>query len=62
MGQGIYAQPRLVTDVSECYFYHTMDIPGYGCVKGEWDLRGREKDYLGGGKLSRQARVGSRYR
>jgi hypothetical protein len=44
----IYATPRVVNDVSECYFYHTMDIPGHGLVKGEWDLRGDEHRYLGG--------------
>lgn len=32
---------------SDCEFYHTMDIPGRGTVKGYWDLRGRESEYLG---------------
>lgn len=45
---GIYATPRTVTDLNECYFYHTMDIPGYGCVEGEWDLRKGARQYLGG--------------
>jgi len=31
----------------DCYFYHSMTIPGHGEVVGEWDLRGRERDYLG---------------
>jgi hypothetical protein len=44
----LYAKPRVVADVSACYFYHTMDIPDHGLVQGEWDLRGRETDYLGG--------------
>lgn len=44
----LYAQPRVVTDVSDCYFYHTMDVPGYGRVEGPWDLRGKEAQYLGG--------------
>jgi hypothetical protein len=35
----IYAQPRSVTDPESCIFYHTIDIPGYGTMKGEWDLR-----------------------
>src|SRR5262249_24403861 len=30
------------------YFYHTMDLPGYGRVEGEWDLRGGVDEYLGG--------------
>jgi SAM-dependent methyltransferase len=25
-----------------------MDVPGYGEVGGEWDLRGKENEYLGG--------------
>jgi hypothetical protein len=46
--KSIYATPRVVTDVNECYFYHTMEIPGYGCVEGEWDLRQSAREYLGG--------------
>ena len=45
--QGIYATPRMVTDVTECYFYHVMDLPGYGRVGGEWDLRDVAQEYLG---------------
>lgn len=44
---GIYASPRVVTDIGECDFYHTMDIPGYGVVKGLFDLRDGVQDYLG---------------
>jgi hypothetical protein len=43
----IYAFPRTVTDLSECYFYHTIDLPNYGLLKGEWDLRSGVDDYLG---------------
>jgi hypothetical protein len=32
----IYATPRVVTDLAERPFYHTMDIPGYGVVQGQW--------------------------
>lgn len=42
-----YASPRQIHSLDDCYFYHTMDVPGYGTVKGEWDLRGRVDDYLG---------------
>jgi SAM-dependent methyltransferase len=42
-----YAAPIRVTDISECYYYHTMDVPGHGVVTGEWDLRGGVDDYLG---------------
>jgi hypothetical protein len=47
MGNAIWAEPRDITDLDDCYFYHTMEIPGYGIVQGEWDLRGGEADYLG---------------
>lgn len=40
--------PRMVTNIDECFFYHTMDIPGYGHVKGQWDLRYGIDEYLGG--------------
>ena len=42
-----YAPPREVTRLEDCTFYHTMEIPGYGLVGGEWDLRGGEREYLG---------------
>ncbi|HTR87349.1 MAG TPA: hypothetical protein VMI56_22895 [Reyranella sp.] len=42
-----FEAPRTVTDISECYFYHAMDIPGHGPVAGEWDLRPGIGDYLG---------------
>ncbi len=44
---GVYAKPKTVTDTNECYFYHTIDLPGYGTIKGNWDLRGGLKEYLG---------------
>jgi hypothetical protein len=43
----LYAEPRDVQNLSDCYFYHTIDLPGYGLMQGEWDLRQREPDYLG---------------
>ena len=42
-----YAAAIGVTDISECYYYHTMDVPGHGVVAGEWDLRSGVDDYLG---------------
>ncbi len=48
MSTSPYAPPRDIQSLEECYFYHTMDIPGYGTVEGAWDLRGREDKYLGG--------------
>jgi SAM-dependent methyltransferase len=32
---------------ADCYFYHTMDVPGYGLIEGEWDLRSGVDAYLG---------------
>ncbi len=29
------SDPRL----SGCYFYHTMELPGFGLVRGEWHIR-----------------------
>lgn len=44
----LFAEPRLVTSLDDCLFYHTTDIPGHGTVQGFWDIRGREAEYLGG--------------
>jgi hypothetical protein len=43
----IYAPERVVTELADCDFYHTMDVPSYGCIKGDWDLRRGIRDYLG---------------
>jgi hypothetical protein len=51
-GTHLYAPPRAVKTLTDCYFYHSMDIPGYGEVTGEWDLRGDEYRYLGGVDLA----------
>lgn len=42
-----YSAVRNVDRVEDCYFYHTMDVPGFGTVNGEWDLRGSVGTYLG---------------
>lgn len=42
------APPRFLPDLSECFFYHSMDVPGYGMQPGQWDLRNGVEDYLGG--------------
>lgn len=44
----LLAEPRRVERLEDCYFYHTMDLPGFGIVRGHWDLRGRFDDYVGG--------------
>ncbi len=43
----IYATPRVVAEIADCYFYHTMDLPGVGTVDGNWDLRAGLSTYLG---------------
>lgn len=37
----------MVNDIADCYFHHTMDVPGFGHVEGLSDLRGRQAQYLG---------------
>jgi SAM-dependent methyltransferase len=49
---GIYAKPRVIEDIEQCYFYHTIDLPGHGTIEGEWDLRDGINDYLGGVNFS----------
>lgn len=51
LDSGVYAEPREIRSLEECTFYHTMDIPGYGEVKGAWDLRPNVDKYLGGVNL-----------
>lgn len=43
----IFAPARHIESVDDCYFYHTMELPGFGVVKGQWDLRGKFDDYIG---------------
>jgi hypothetical protein len=45
--QGLYASPRAIENLADCYFYHSTDIPGHGFVRGEWDLRPGIDAYLG---------------
>lgn len=43
-----YAAPREVHSLEECWFYHTVEVPGFGVVEGPWDLRAGVREYLGG--------------
>ena len=45
---GLYAEPRMVTRLDQCFFYHTMELPGFGVVPGHWDLRENFDEYIGG--------------
>lgn len=44
---GQYAERTDVPALADCYFYHTMELPGHGLVTGEWDLRAGVDAYLG---------------
>ena len=46
------APTRAGLSLADCDFYHTVDVPGHGVVKGQWDLRGAEADYLGHAALN----------
>src|SRR6266545_5079850 len=41
-------RPRFVDRLEDCFFYHAMELPGFGLVPAHWDLRGRFDDYVGG--------------
>jgi len=43
----IFAAPLHVEDIADCYFYHTIELPGHGVIEGDWDLRRGVDDYLG---------------
>lgn len=51
----MFAAPRFVPSLEDCYFYHTMDLPGHGVVRGHWDLRGRFEDYISHVDLGRKS-------
>tara|TARA_B110000438_G_C15760706_1_gene627141 strand:- start:134 stop:907 length:774 start_codon:yes stop_codon:yes gene_type:complete len=42
-----YANKINDINVEDCYFYHTMELPDFGVVYGEWDLRKNLNKYLG---------------
>ena len=44
----VYEEPRVVSELDECVFYHSTELPGFGLVEGQWDLRGRFDDYVAG--------------
>lgn len=48
----LFAQPRRGLRPDDCYFYHTIDVPGLGVIPGPWDLRGHESEYLGGVRIA----------
>ncbi|HKP02643.1 MAG TPA: methyltransferase domain-containing protein [Chthoniobacterales bacterium] len=44
----LFAPPRFIERLEDCFFYHAMELPGFGLVPAHWDLRGRFGDYVGG--------------
>jgi SAM-dependent methyltransferase len=42
-----YAPSRTVNRLEDCFFYHTMDLPGHGTIQGIWDIRNDVDPYLG---------------
>jgi hypothetical protein len=43
-----FALPRDGVKLEDCDFYHTVEIPGQGVVRGQWDLPQHVDEYLGG--------------
>src|SRR5215204_721174 len=43
----VFEEPRPVPNLDSCLFYHSIDLPGHGFQKGFWDIRGKERQYLG---------------
>ena len=43
-----FETPRVVRDLWRCHFYHTIDLPGVGTMRGDWDLRDKFDEYIGG--------------
>ena len=49
MSQSIeFAKPRDVESPEGCFFYHTVELPTFGVVRGQWDLRGKFEEYVSG--------------
>lgn len=48
MTNSLLVTPRFIDDLEDCYFYHTMELPGLGVVHGHWDLRDKFDEYCGG--------------
>src|SRR4030095_95397 len=44
----VFEAPRFVERLEDCFFYHAMELPGFGLVRAHWDLGGRFDEYIGG--------------
>ncbi len=47
-----FSKPIEVDSLKDCFFYHKMDLPGFGEVNGNWDLRDCVDAYLGNYEFS----------
>ena len=47
MSSIVHSASSAPTSLEECFFYHSMEIPGLGLVRGQWDLRSNVDVYLG---------------
>jgi len=47
MNQTVFEEPHQIGNIDDCIFYHSMDLPNVGFVRGQWDLRNKEAEYLG---------------
>jgi hypothetical protein len=47
VGNASFENPKPQPKIEDCFFYHSIDLPGYGTLKGSWDLRGHADDYFG---------------
>jgi SAM-dependent methyltransferase len=45
---GYALPPERAPDLAECSFYQTIELPGLGVQRGQWDLRANIANYLGG--------------
>lgn len=46
-GNPFETKPRAVPALGDCTFYHSTNLPDHDAISGPWDLRGREREYLG---------------
>ncbi|WP_288581212.1 hypothetical protein [uncultured Methylobacterium sp.] len=43
----VFRPPMPVESLDSCFFTHTIDLPGYGTIPGQWDMRGGVEDCIG---------------
>jgi hypothetical protein len=55
-----FAVTQRVEDVADCYFYHTVELPGYGVTDGDWDFAPWSRRLPGEGGVCRITRSGDR--